>query len=379
MGSGDGKMRLRQLFESQHHAAGIIFGRFNPPHFGHKAAWEDASAYPIWYIGTNQSTQGPKDPLPFDIKIEAMKALMPEIQGHLVSEQSWWTLATMVYKKHGEVTLYVVTDEQDATVFYEGLKKFNGVEGPHGYYKFKDVLWHKARRLSKATDLRKAVEHDDPQAFTDAAGVDASTIIAGKPYFELVKHYMAPYLHAAAEKEKLKAEKEKLKAEKLATKVKKEKVVKIPADHVDENLIKYANKVLREMRSREFVSEGHPNAGTGHTTELATDHDNVMKGASRSRDVGGYDRVYHLNRLMMAMAMHDGKGTHPVDSAKDTWFEKYNTMHPMTQEEDNMIRGAMKTVPTDGKHVSKFSHSKEAEGGNKTSPVAQPKKNKYGI
>jgi hypothetical protein len=83
--------------------------------------------------------------------------------------------------------------------------------------------------------------------------------------------------------------------------------------------------------------------------------------------------------MMMAMAMHDGKGTHPVDSAKDTWFEKYNTMHPMTQEEDNMIRGAMKTVPTDGKHVSKFAHSKEAEGGNKTSPVAQPKKNKYGI
>jgi hypothetical protein len=82
---------------------------------------------------------------------------------------------------------------------------------------------------------------------------------------------------------------------------------------------------------------------------------------------------------MMAMAMHDGKGPHPVDSAKDTWFEKYNTMHPMTQEEDNMIRGAMKTVPTDGKHVSKFAHSKEAEGGNVSSPVAKPKRNKYGV
>jgi len=151
------------------------------------------------------------------------------------------------------------------------------------------------------------------------------------------------------------------------------------AKPVKENLVKYANKVIREMRAKEFVAEGHPNAGTGHTTELATDHDNVMKGASRSRDIGGYDRVYHMNRLMMAMAMHDGKGPHPVDSAKDTWFEKYNTMHPMTQEEDNMIRGAMKTVPTDGKHVSKFAHSKEAEGGNVASPVAKPKKNKYGI
>jgi hypothetical protein len=151
------------------------------------------------------------------------------------------------------------------------------------------------------------------------------------------------------------------------------------AKPVKENLVKYANKVIREMRAKEFVAEGHPNAGTGHTTELATDHDNVMKGASRSRDIGGYDRVYHMNRLMMAMAMHDGKGPHPVDSAKDTWFEKYNTMHPMTQEEDNMIRGAMKTVPTDGKHVSKFAKSEEAEGINMVSPVAKPKKNKYGI
>jgi hypothetical protein len=79
------------------------------------------------------------------------------------------------------------------------------------------------------------------------------------------------------------------------------------------------------------------------------------------------------------MAMHDGKGTHPVDSAHSTWFEKYNTMHPMTQEEDNMIRGAMKTVPTDGKHVSKFSKSKEPDDIHRVSPVAQPKKNKYGI
>ena len=151
------------------------------------------------------------------------------------------------------------------------------------------------------------------------------------------------------------------------------------AKPVKENLVKYANKVIREMRAKEFVTESHANAGSGFETELNKDHDNVMKGASRSRDIGGYDRVYHMNRLMMAMAMHDGKGPHPVNSAHSTWFEKYNTMHPMTQEEDNMIRGAMKTVPTDGKHVSKFAGSKEAEGGNVSSPVAKPKRNKYGV
>jgi hypothetical protein len=146
-----------------------------------------------------------------------------------------------------------------------------------------------------------------------------------------------------------------------------------------EGSVKYANRIIREMRAREFVSEGHPNAGTGHTSDLHGHHDNVMRGVSRSRDVGGYDRIYHMNRLMMAMAMHDGKGTHPVDSAKDTWFEKYNTMHPMTQEEDNMIRGAMKTIPTDGQHVSKFSKSKEPDDVHRVSPVPIQKKNRYGV
>lgn len=140
-----------------------------------------------------------------------------------------------------------------------------------------------------------------------------------------------------------------------------------------ENSIKYTNKLLREMRAQEFISEGK-------TTDLHPDHENVMKGVSRSRDVGGYDRVYHMNRIMMAMAMADGVSTGKIDGVNvDTWFEKYNTMHPLTQEEDNMIRAAMKTVPTDGKHISKFSKSIEPEGANTKSVVAKPKRNKYGI
>ena len=385
-----------KLFESKKQGAAIIFGRFNPPHFGHSNAWNVASKFPIWYVGTNQSTQGPKDPLPFEIKVEAMKTIMPGIEGHLVPEQSWWTLATMVYKKHGgNMILHVVTDPTDQEIFVPGLKKFNGVEGAHGYYKFIDVLWAPATRDSTATALRAAVEHNNPQAFSKAAGIPADTMIAGKPFFELVKQYISPYLHASAEKARIKAEKDAAKAAKhnkvaaedaagVGVITKQNSTVDVNSSTPRKNLkafnlIKEANKVIREMRAQEFVTESHANAGSGFETELNKDHDNVMKGASRSRDLGGYDRVYHMNRLMMAMAMHDGKGPHPVNSAHSTWFEKYNTMHPMTQEEDNMIRGAMKTVPTDGKHVSKFAKSKEAEGGNVSSPVAKPKRNKYGV
>ena len=382
-------MRLRHLFESKKQDAAIIFGRFNPPHFGHSNAWNVASKFPIWYVGTNQSTQGPKDPLPFEIKVEAMKTIMPGIEGHLVPEQSWWTLATMVYKKHGgNMILHVVTDPTDQEIFVPGLKKFNGVEGTHGYYKFIDVLWAPATRDSTATALRAAVEHNNPQAFSKAAGIPADTMIAGKPFFELVKQYMSPYLHASAEKARIKAEKDAAKAAKhnkvaaedaagVGVITKQNSTVDVNSSTPKKNLkafnlIKEANKVLREMRAKDFVQEGK-------VTDRHPDHDAASQGASRTRDVGGYDRVYHMNRLMMAMAMADGKSTKGVDSPAETWFEKYNTHHPYTKEEDNMVRAAMNTVPTDGKHISKFGKSVEPHDTHKVSPVAKPKRNRYGV
>ena len=217
-------MKLRQLFENIYQEASgvtnvaIIFGRFNPPHQGHAAAWRTASSFDEWFVGTNEGTVGPKDPLPFKVKVAAMKTIYPEIEGHLVAEQSWWTLATKVYKKYGPVTLHVVTDEKDAKIFVPGLQDQNGKEGPHGYYRFKDIKWAKADRISSATDLRAAVANDDPKAFEQAAGVPANIVVAGRPFFELVKHYLTPYLHQAAEKEQQKAERARLKAEKEAAK-----------------------------------------------------------------------------------------------------------------------------------------------------------------
>ena len=49
-------MRLGELFEASVSDVGIIFGRFNPPHKGHKAAWQTAAKFPAWFVGTNQST-----------------------------------------------------------------------------------------------------------------------------------------------------------------------------------------------------------------------------------------------------------------------------------------------------------------------------------
>lgn len=184
-------MRLRELFEAGKDEVAVIFGRFNPPHQGHRAAWQLMSKANHWYVGTNASTQGPKDPLPFDIKIKAMKAIYPELEGHLVSSQSWLTMISDLYKTHPLANLLIYTDEDWVT---KAVKDYNGVEGkPHGFYDFPSIEQRPTPRLSSATALRDAVKAGDRAAFSKAAGIDADTEIDGKPYFDLVAEYLLPY------------------------------------------------------------------------------------------------------------------------------------------------------------------------------------------
>jgi len=193
-------MRLLELFEQPLNQVAIIFGRFNPPHKGHRAAWEMMSKYGNWFVGTNASTQGPKDPLPYDVKVEAMMTIYPELKGHLMSEQSWLTMASKVYEQFPDSVLLCFTDESWVT---KKIAEYNDKQGAHGYYNFQDIKQMPTPRLSSATQLRDAVKAGNRDAFAKAAGVDADTTVAGESFFDLVAEYLLPY----AEKEKAKAAK----------------------------------------------------------------------------------------------------------------------------------------------------------------------------
>jgi len=193
-------MLLQDLFEAKAPAkeVAIIFGRFNPPHKGHKGAWETAKKFGTWYVGTNKDTIGEKNPLPADVKIICMETLMPEIKEHLVICPTWTALAVYVYKKHGpDVDLKIVTDENDAKIHVPYLQKDNGKETKYGYYKFKSVEWKKAERTAEASKLRAAVLQNDKALFAKEFGASADTpiVINGKkiPFFKLVATYLLPY------------------------------------------------------------------------------------------------------------------------------------------------------------------------------------------
>jgi hypothetical protein len=187
-------MRLRQLFEAPGETVGLIFGRFNPPHKGHKAAWEMAAKETHWYVGTNAGTVGPKDPLPAQVKVLAMEAIMPEVKDHIVFSQSWLTLASELYQKYPNATLVLFTDEGWVP---KTIQQYNGAEGPHGSYNFKAIEVKPTPRLSSATALRKAVLDNSPEEFADAAGVPADTLIdvpgENITFFDMVAKYLEPH------------------------------------------------------------------------------------------------------------------------------------------------------------------------------------------
>ena len=115
------------------------------------------------------------------------------------------------------------------------------------------------------------------------------------------------------------------------------------------------------MRANEFIAESE-----GKMQHYAS---NASQGTHKTRDKGGYDRTNHLNRMMIAMAMADGRSKKAVDMDSASWVEKYNTAHPYTEEEHNMLHQAMATIPTEHEQVVPFSKSKESDDTHKTSPV----------
>ena len=116
------------------------------------------------------------------------------------------------------------------------------------------------------------------------------------------------------------------------------------------------------MRAKEFIEEGKRG-------KLPRDQKYKSQGVTTMRDVGGYDRTYHLNRIMMATAMADGKSTKAVDMDPASWIEKYNTAHPYTDEEHRMLQAAFNTIPSEHHENLKRSKSEELPDTYTKSPV----------
>lgn len=82
------------------------------------------------------------------------------------------------------------------------------------------------------------------------------------------------------------------------------------------------------MRAKEFITEAFKGK-MSHRQRMAT------RGLNKFTDGGDFDRMYMLNRVMMAVAATDGKTASTVPA--ESWIGKQNSAHPYTKEEQNML------------------------------------------
>ena len=323
---------------------GICYGRWNPPHKGHRAAWKQASSNPIWFVGTNKNTEGPKDPLPYDIKLQCMAAVWPAVAKHVIPEQDLFSMCANIYQEYGgNVHLKIYTDEQ---WLYNAVMKYNGMKDQqHGTYNFAQIDWAKTERLASATNLRAAVRKGDEDSFYNDAGVrpDAMVLINGEavPMFDAVAHYMNQYPEKPT-----KGKKAAVASSELAEQIK-------------------AMELELQESSQEKISKRKQQSTNGLNT------------------YGDSERMsgdYTAYRLGMAVAGSNGKDPLPIDMKAKSWIGKSKSTHPYTKEEQDMLKQAYKVVGANYKDLNNGDmKSKELDTTYKVSPVAKPKKNKYGV
>jgi hypothetical protein len=90
------------------------------------------------------------------------------------------------------------------------------------------------------------------------------------------------------------------------------------------------------MRANEFVSESK-------IGKISKRQNQSSRGLNIfSKKIDSYDRLYDLNRLMMAVASSDG--VNPIEMNAESWVGKHNTTHPYTEVEQDMLKLAYKAA-----------------------------------
>ena len=118
------------------------------------------------------------------------------------------------------------------------------------------------------------------------------------------------------------------------------------------------------MRANEFVSESKVGK-ISKRQQQATRGLNIF-----SKKIDSYDRLYDLNRLMMAVASSDG--VNPIVMDAESWVGKHNTTHPYTKEEQDMLKLAYKAAGLAYKDLNNGDMDSEELPGTNAQSIVKP-------
>jgi hypothetical protein len=115
------------------------------------------------------------------------------------------------------------------------------------------------------------------------------------------------------------------------------------------------------MRANEFIAEDA-------VGKISKRNQNATVGLNKFRDPKFADRVYELNRIMMAVASTDGTNVPELDS--ESWSGRSNVAAPYTPEEQAMLKKAYQAVGSSHEDLNQGDlTSQEHPAVNTSSPV----------
>ena len=118
------------------------------------------------------------------------------------------------------------------------------------------------------------------------------------------------------------------------------------------------------MRANEFIAESKMGK-VSDQQQQSTVGLNVF-----SKKLDSYDRIYDLNRLMMAVACSDG--INPIEMNAESWVGKHNTTHPYTKEEQDMLKLAYKAAGVEYKDLNSGDLDSEELKSTNTQSIVKP-------
>jgi len=118
------------------------------------------------------------------------------------------------------------------------------------------------------------------------------------------------------------------------------------------------------MRANEFISEST-------VGKISKRQQQASRGLNIfSKKIDSYDRIYDLNRLMMAVASSDG--VNPIEMDSESWVGKHNTAHPYTKEEQDMLKLAYKAVDLEYKDLNNGNMDSEELPDTNSQSIVKP-------
>jgi nicotinamide mononucleotide adenylyltransferase len=135
---------FKQFLVEEEKTIYFTFGRMNPPTIGHgkllEALAKKASKNP-YRIFLSQSTDAKKNPLSYQDKVKAVRKMFPRHARSVMYNKkvrNAMEAASVMYDE-GYKNVVMVVGSDRINEFSALLKKYNGKEGRHGFYNFKNI------------------------------------------------------------------------------------------------------------------------------------------------------------------------------------------------------------------------------------------------